>query len=792
MRRPTASLRLIVCLLAAGVSACDKHSPTAPTQVVQPTGPASTCTFSVSDGPTANLAAPGADFTVTVTTAAGCAWSASSSVEFIAPVGATSMNGPGAVQFNVQPNGGGAPRAGSVLVAGRTMTITQASVTPQTCEFTISPSDATVKVAGGELAVTITATSGLNCPWTATSGAAFVSIKSGTEGSGSGTVLLNLSSNTGAARVGTVTIGDRTLTILQEGFEACPFSVAPMQASAPAGGGNVVVTLSSTNGAACAWIAISQSSGLMIAPPSGGSGNGSVTLVVAANPGTSSRTLIALVGGQQVRIDQVGSSVACAFSISPTSLNVPASGGGTAVVVQNTQGSACEWAATSSSPWINLISGSGGLGNATVPIVVQPNPGPARSGTVTIGGKVFAVQQEAGGSGPVCAFSVTPGSLAAPAETTFLTITVTNTQGSACPWTATPSAPWLSFMQGTPIVTGYGNGSFQVIANRNIGPARTASVDVAGHTVSISQGAQLLPANAVAMISFESDPADYIGQGQSRSYTFVGPTQFALQLYMNGSAFSFSTALGLEPNLSVTLEAPQGQALAAGYFNHAQMPTEARPLLPGLDVSWDHRGCDGVSGRFMVGQIAFDSSGNVQRLHATFEQYCGHRSAALRGTIWIDLAGSTSPPPPPVLPPISQGTTQFTATSDPGDVLGSGSSLDYTLANAVFGARGSATQTEVTVSPKAGGSIFLRFVSPSGNLGVGTYDSVSVVSSGSGSTADGLGTCSAGIKGKFTILEHSYGPTGALYTLRMGVELRCGAATAAYRISINLFADPWR
>lgn len=187
-----------------------------------------------------------------------------------------------------------------------------------------------------------------------------------------------------------------------------------------------------------------------------------------------------------------------------------------------------------------------------------------------------------------------------------------------------------------------------------------------------------------------------------------------------------------------------------------------------------------------------DANGVLQRFHATFEQHCEFRSAALRGSIWIDLAGSTSPPPAPVLPTVTSPTTLFTATSDPGDVLGNGASSSYTLANAVFIPRGYDSQAEVSILPTSGGSIFFRIVAPAGNLGVGTYDSVPVTSSGSGSSVGGLGSCSAGITGKFTILEYSQGPNGDLYAFRMGIELRCGTATAAYRVQINVFADPWR
>ena len=744
----------------------------------------------MSDGPSGPLASMGGEFTISVTTNAGCAWTASSGAGFVAPVGATSVTGPGSVKFAVQPNDG-AQRSGVVTVAGRGLTISQSSIAPQTCEFNVTPTEVSAAASGGDITVTVTATSGVDCPRTASSNSSFIAVKSGSSGSGTGTVVLTLANNTGAARVGQVTVAGQAVTVLQDGFVACPFNVAPTQTTAPAGGGNVVVTLTSSNGPSCAWIAISQSSGLTVAPPSGGSGNGSVTLAVGANPGTAARTLTALVGGQQVRIDQTGSPVACGFSISPASLQVTAAGGGTMVTIQNTQGTACQWSSLSSAPWINVISGAGGIGNGTTSISVQPNNGAARNGTVTIAGNTFSVQQDAATSG-TCAFSVTPSSVAIGAEQTFVTIRVTNTQGVNCPWTATPSVTWIGFMQGGPVINGYGSDTFQVVVGRNTGSARSASVDVSGHTVTINQAATSLPANAAAVISFESDPGDYIGQGQSRSYTFVGPNQFSLQFDRSRGTFTFATVLGFEPNLFIHFQSPEGQDLAPGYFPRALRPASAPPQQPGLDVGWDHRGCNSLTGRFAIGQMTVDSSGVLQRIQATFQQHCEHRSASIRGTIWIDLAGSTSPPAPPVLPTPSSPTTLFAATSDPGDVLGNGASSTYTLANAVFIPRGSSSQAEVSILPASGGSMFFRIAAPSGNLAVGTYDSVPVSASGSGSNANGIGGCSAGITGKFTILEYTHGPNGDLYTFRIRIELRCGTATAAYRVEINVFADPWR
>lgn len=57
----------------------------------------------------------------------------------------------------------------------------------------------------------------------------------------------------------------------------------------------------------------------------------------------------------------------------------------------------CPWTATSNDPgWITVTGGNSGLGNGTVSITTLPNPGPARTGTVTIAGKPFTITQVAG------------------------------------------------------------------------------------------------------------------------------------------------------------------------------------------------------------------------------------------------------------------------------------------------------------------------------------------------------------------------------------------------------------
>jgi hypothetical protein len=87
------------------------------------------------------------------------------------------------------------------------------------------------------------------------------------------------------------------------------------------------------------------------------------------------------------------------LSINPTSQNFGAAGSNGIVNVSST-GSSCGWTATSNAPWITVTSGSSGVGNGTVGFTVAANTGPQRTGTMTVAGQTFTVNQD-GAAGPV-------------------------------------------------------------------------------------------------------------------------------------------------------------------------------------------------------------------------------------------------------------------------------------------------------------------------------------------------------------------------------------------------------
>ena len=84
---------------------------------------------------------------------------------------------------------------------------------------------------------------------------------------------------------------------------------------------------------------------------------------------------------------------ACVYSLSGTSATMKASGGSGRVQV-TVGGSSCSWQAVSNAPWIVVTSGSSGTGNKVVRFKVLRNQEmESRTGTLTIAGKTFTVEQ---------------------------------------------------------------------------------------------------------------------------------------------------------------------------------------------------------------------------------------------------------------------------------------------------------------------------------------------------------------------------------------------------------------
>src|SRR4029434_290550 len=174
-----------------------------------------------------SIAAAGGTGTVTVS--ATCQWTATSGATWITISSGAAGTGNGTVVFSVAPNTG-SQRTGTLSIAGRTFTVSQAGSSsptpppPASCSYSISPRSDSVPVQGDTGNVDVSTTSA--CAWTASSNASWITISSRASGTGNGRVGYLVLPNVGGSRTGTLTVAGETFTVSQAAL-SCSYSISP-------------------------------------------------------------------------------------------------------------------------------------------------------------------------------------------------------------------------------------------------------------------------------------------------------------------------------------------------------------------------------------------------------------------------------------------------------------------------------------------------------------------------------------------------------------------------------------
>ena len=240
----------------------------------------------------------------------------------------------------------------------------------------ISPASISYDWTGGTGSVNVVAPS--TCNWTATSHASWITITSGTSGSGNGTVYYSVSANPGPnSRTGTLTIAGQTFTVTQAA-PSCTYTLSV--STNPSSGGTV--NINPQQSTYCAGDVVT-----LTAIPHPGYTFSSWSGVDSSN---GSAATVTMNGNRTVTANFI--SCSGTYTILPAGQNF-GSGGGTGSV-SVTAGSGCSWTATSNASWITITSGTSGSGNGTVNYSVSANTSPnARTGTLTIAGLPFNVMQ---------------------------------------------------------------------------------------------------------------------------------------------------------------------------------------------------------------------------------------------------------------------------------------------------------------------------------------------------------------------------------------------------------------
>lgn len=168
----------------------------------------------------------------------------------------------------------------------------------------------------------------------------------------------------------------------------------------------------------------------------------------------------------------------------------------------------------------------------------------------------------------------------------------------------------------------------------------TTSVHVNGIKTCAVRFEPLLSTSPRTVLYLDSLPGDYVGGGANTVFNLANGTWTATS-GSNGGRVAIEVDDGID-RWSLNFSAPLGQPLAVGTYGDATRYPFTQ--FNGLDVSGRGRGCNQLTGRFVILEIALAPDGSVQRFAADFEQHCEDAVPALFGAIrYNSAAGAVVP-----------------------------------------------------------------------------------------------------------------------------------------------------
>jgi hypothetical protein len=368
------------------------------------------------------------------------------------------------------------------------------------CSYTVSPASLSFPADGGSAPVEVK-TAG-NCPWTSSVSAAWVTLTGSQTATGDGTLTCTAAANPDAAqRSATLTVAGQSVTV-NEAARACSYTLSA--ASRAFGPGAEAGAFDVATLAGCAWTAATTTSWIQLRSPADGrgSGPGSLSFAVDANPAFTSRTGTIGVEGLTFTVTQEGRSIsACTYTVQPTSVERDYRGTvpGNPVSINITADEGCPWTANPAVSWLGIGSGAGS-GSGSIAMTIAANDDLPRNGalevrwpTATAGQNVWVTQggcsymascaQQApcvqqtypasGGSGRLSVWPAVlpPGSPGGPAS-------------CDCHWVVSTDVAWISLSR----TEGCGDNDVAFTVQANPGTsARSGTITISGQQVTISQ-----------------------------------------------------------------------------------------------------------------------------------------------------------------------------------------------------------------------------------------------------------------------------------------------------------------
>jgi hypothetical protein len=271
--------------------------------VTQAAAAAPACTYALDPG-SQNIGASGGEARFRVVTQAGCAWTASGGAAWTS-ITSGAGSGTGEVVFTAQANTVPQTRSTSITAGGQSHAVTQAAAAAPVCTYALEPTSQNIGTSGGEARFRVVTQAG--CAWTASGGAAWTSITSGS-GSGTGDVVFTVQANTAPqTRSATINAGGQSHAVTQAAAApACTYSL-PAAQTVPSAAGEARIRVTTQPG--CAWTASGGAAWATITT-STGTGTGDIVLSVQANTASQTRATSISAGGQSHALTQAAGAAA--------------------------------------------------------------------------------------------------------------------------------------------------------------------------------------------------------------------------------------------------------------------------------------------------------------------------------------------------------------------------------------------------------------------------------------------------------------------------------------------------
>ena len=174
---------------------------------------------------------------------------------------------------------------------GTSSTVTQ-QPNPVKCQVTLA-SPPMMDAGGG--AATLAITTQTECAWDVSSNVNWISAISPASGQGPATVSFRVAADDGTSmRDGLLVVNGAQAQVSQRA--PCRYDVGPSSQNVGASGGTGSINITTTND--CSWTAASDSNWIVLGSSTSGSGNGSVSVTVAPNQGSDTRSGAIVIANQ--------------------------------------------------------------------------------------------------------------------------------------------------------------------------------------------------------------------------------------------------------------------------------------------------------------------------------------------------------------------------------------------------------------------------------------------------------------------------------------------------------------